>query len=72
MSIWLIIILIFFAILLIVMGSLGVNIFNKCEDINKDSVAKGEKGFEIALIVAGILLLLYTVYEVVFGSSQTS
>nr|QBK92490.1 MAG: uncharacterized protein LCPAC401_01280 [Pithovirus LCPAC401] len=54
------------------MGSLGVNIFNKCEDINKDSVAKGEKGFEIALIVAGILLLLYTVYEIVFGSSQTS
>lgn len=66
---WLTLILIFFAILLIVMGSISVNLFNKCESINKDSTAKGEKGFAIGIIVAGILLLLYTVYEMVKGYS---
>nr|QBK92489.1 MAG: uncharacterized protein LCPAC401_01270 [Pithovirus LCPAC401] len=49
-------------------GSLNINLSNKCED----SVAKGKNGFAIALIVIGILMLLYIVYEIVSGYySQT-
>ena len=57
--------IIFLGVLLIVSGSLGVNQYNRCKDLNNDTVASGEKGFMIALILVGIIFLLYAVWEIV-------
>ena len=67
-------ILIVVAILLIVSGSLGVNLANKNEDLTSDSTVQGEKTYFVIMIVIGIVLILIPpiiwVYES-YASSQT-
>ena len=49
--------LIFAAILLIIVGVIGVNLHNRCPAPD-DQVAKGEEGFFITMLVIGIIVII--------------
>ena len=51
--------LIFVGALMIVTGSLGVNIHNRCSSTTGDQASKGEQVYFIFMIVIGILVFLF-------------
>ena len=52
------ILLIIIGALLIVSGSLGINLHNRCDNSNTDTVSSGEQSYFIFVLVIGIIVIL--------------
>nr|QBK93800.1 MAG: uncharacterized protein LCPAC406_01140 [Pithovirus LCPAC406] len=65
------VLLIILAVILIVAGSLGVNLFNRTKS-SADSVAKNEDIFFIITLVVGLITLLIPIVVFIYNQNKST
>ena len=63
------VVLIIVGIIMIITGSLGINLHNRCSTSSTDSVSSGELGYFIFVLILGIILLLIPLIIFIYEQS---
>ncbi len=65
-------VLIIVGIIMIITGSLGINLHNRCETASADSVSRGEQGYFIFVLILGIILLIIPLIIFIYEQNASS